>query len=468
MSCWPEDNRGETDVRLRCRAGLAITATMNCRCLPIMAALCASVLSVHAAAVKDREGAVRGDKAAMENDARWIYNDVDRGFAAAKKSGKPLLVVLRCIPCLSCVGLDAAVLQEPSLSPLLDKFVCVRLINANAIDLERFQFDYDLSFSTLIFNGDGTLYGRYGSWQHQVDPEARETIGYRKALEGALALHQGYPANRASLVGKQGGPVPFKTPVEIPELAKKYGRELNWGGKVVQSCVHCHQVGEALRTSFRDRGEAVPVETIYPMPAPATIGLTLASDHAAKVTAVTPKSIAEAAGFRVGDEVVSFNGQPLISIADFAWVLHRAPESGTLPAVVKRAGKNVTCPVALPAGWRQTSDISRRVGTWSMRAMAFGGMTLIDLDDATRKARGLPGDTMALLVKGMGQHNKHGAAQKAGFLKDDVIVAIDGMKSRTTEGALIGALLAAHKAGEIAKVTVLRGSERVTLPLPMQ
>src|SRR5688500_15883026 len=120
-----------------------------------------------AAAVKDREGAVRKDKAARENDARWIYNDVDRGFGEAKRTGKPLLVVLRCVPCLSCVGLDAEVLTESSLQPLLDQFVCVRLINANAIDLKRFQFDYDLSFSTLIYNADGTLYGRYGSWTHQ-------------------------------------------------------------------------------------------------------------------------------------------------------------------------------------------------------------------------------------------------------------------------------------------------------------
>jgi len=51
----------------------------------------------HAAAVKDREGAVRGDKVAMANDARWIYHAVDRGFAEAKKTGKPLLVVLRCV-----------------------------------------------------------------------------------------------------------------------------------------------------------------------------------------------------------------------------------------------------------------------------------------------------------------------------------------------------------------------------------
>src|SRR5690349_13669372 len=162
--------------------------------------LAASMTSLQAAAVKDREGAVRQDKATMENDARWIYYDVDRGFAEAKKTGKPLLVVLRCVPCLSCVGLDAEVLKEASLQPLLDQFVCVRLINANAIDLQRFQFDYDLSFSTLIFNADGTLYGRYGSWLHQVDPDARETVGYRRTLEGALALHRKYPANRATLV----------------------------------------------------------------------------------------------------------------------------------------------------------------------------------------------------------------------------------------------------------------------------
>jgi hypothetical protein len=430
--------------------------------------LVCSAATMRGAAVKDREGAVRQDRAAMENDARWIYNDFERGFAEAKKSGKPLLVVLRCVPCLSCVGLDAEVLTEPSLSPLLDQFVCVRVINANALDLARFQFDYDLSFSTLIFNADGTLYGRYGSWTHQVDPEARETIGYRRALEAALALHRGYPANRASLAGKQGGPIPFKTPLEIPGLAGKYGRELNWGGNVVQSCVHCHQVGEAYRASYRDQGKPVPLEQIYPMPAPETIGLTLAPDATARVAAVMPASIAASAGFRVGDEVMSFDRQPLISIADFAWVLHRAPATGALAAMVKRGGKQVALTVALPEAWRSKSDISRRVGTWSMRAMAFGGMTLVDLDGAARKAHGVADSAMALNVKGVGQYGKHAAAKKAGFIKDDVIVAIDGLSSRTTEGQLIGRLLQTRKAGELVNVEVLRGNERLTLQLPMQ
>ena len=422
----------------------------------------------HAAAVKDREGAVRGDKAAMENDARWIYNDADRGFAEAKRTGKPLLVVLRCVPCLSCVGLDAQVLTEPALAPLLDQFVCVRLINANAIDLARFQFDYDLSFSTMFFNADGTIYGRYGSWTHQADPEAKETIGYRRALEGALALHAGYPVNRASLDGKQGGATPFRTPVEIPELAKKYGRELNWGGNVMQSCVHCHQVGEAFRAYYRDKGEVVPLERIYPMPAAETIGLSLAPDKAAAITAVAADSIADRAGFKTGDEFVSFAAQPLISVADFSWVLHRAPESGALAAVVKRNSANVALTVALPVGWRTKTDISKRVGTWSMRAMAFGGLTLVDLDDAARKERGLAADSLALFVKGMGQFNKHGTAKKSGFLKDDVIVAVGDLKARATEAEMIGQLLQTRMINEVVDVTVLRGTERVTLKLPMQ
>ena len=146
--------------------------------------------------VKDREGAVRKDRDVMEKDPRWIYNDYQQGFEQAQKTQKPLLVVLRCVPCMSCWGMDAAILTDKSLQPLLDQFVCVRLINANAIDLERFQFDYDLSFSTMFFNGDGTVYGRYGSWTHQKNPYDSTLTGYRRALEGRARHSQSLPGKQ--------------------------------------------------------------------------------------------------------------------------------------------------------------------------------------------------------------------------------------------------------------------------------
>jgi len=73
---------------------------------------------------------------------------------------------LLCVPCPACAGIDAQVLSENDITTLLEQFVCVRVLNANALDLNLFQFDYDLSFSTLFSNADGTVYERYGSWRH--------------------------------------------------------------------------------------------------------------------------------------------------------------------------------------------------------------------------------------------------------------------------------------------------------------
>src|SRR2546423_8999176 len=249
---------------------------MRTKCPFFLILLLACATALFAATVPDREGAVRKDRAILENDARWIYNDFQRGFGEARRTGKPLLVVLRCVPCMACAGIDAAVLlQEAELGSLLDQFVCARVIDANALDLKLFQVDYDLSFSTVFFNADGTVYGRYGSWRHQKDPQDKTTVGYKRALEAALALHRNYPANKTSLSGKQGKPIAFKQPVEIPELAEKYKPQLDWEGNVVKSCLHCHQIGEALREDARAKTKRIPPEMIYPWPGPETMGLSL-------------------------------------------------------------------------------------------------------------------------------------------------------------------------------------------------
>ena len=289
--------------------------------------------SMSAETVKDREGAVRRDREERENDPRWIYNDVERGFEEARASGKPLMVVLRCVPCIACSGIDSQVLVEnPAITPLLDRFVRVRVINANALDLGRFAFDYDLSFTTLFFNGDGTVYGRYGSWSHQRNGQDRATDGFRAALEAALSVHAGYPSNRDALAGKQPPAPAYRTPVEIPGLRGKYESFLNWSGKVVPSCVHCHQINDALRLTLRSENRTLPADLIYPMPPPETVGLELAPDRVARVVRVQPGSPASAAGFEPGDDLTALAGQPLVSAADVSWALHRHPDTGPITA----------------------------------------------------------------------------------------------------------------------------------------
>ncbi len=425
--------------------------------------------SMSAETVKDREGAVRRDREERENDPRWIYNDVERGFEEARASGKPLLVVLRCVPCIACSGIDSQVLVEnPSITPLLDRFVRVRVINANALDLGRFAFDYDLSFTTLFFNGDGTVYGRYGSWSHQRNGQDRATDGFRAALEAALSVHAGYPSNRDVLAGKQPPATAYRTPVEIPGLRGKYESFLNWSGKVVPSCVHCHQINDALRLTLRSENRTLPADLIYPMPPPETVGLELAPDRVARVVRVQPGSPASAAGFEPGDDLTALAGQPLVSAADVSWALHRHPDTGPITARVLRAGGERTVRMDLPSGWRARADISRRVGTWGMRAMATGGLQLEDVGDADRVRLGMGTDSLALRVLHAGEYGEHAAAKKAGFRKGDILVAVDGRTGRMTESVLIGEILGRHPPGRRLEAVVLRDGVRLELGLPVQ
>jgi serine protease Do len=64
----------------------------------LMGFLAAFSLCGHAVA-QTREEKVRHDMKVVEADGFWIYNDLPRAFDEAKSSGKPILAVLRCIPC---------------------------------------------------------------------------------------------------------------------------------------------------------------------------------------------------------------------------------------------------------------------------------------------------------------------------------------------------------------------------------
>jgi hypothetical protein len=115
-----------------------------------------------AAFAQTREEKVLADRLKVEADALWIYNDLDKAYETALLTNKPILVAMRCIPCEECVKLDDELVgNDKKIRPLLEQFVCVRIVGTNGLDLDAYA---------------------------------------------------NYPANRDALAGKRGEPLEFSSP----------------------------------------------------------------------------------------------------------------------------------------------------------------------------------------------------------------------------------------------------------------
>ncbi len=251
------------------------------------------------------------------------------------------------------------------MAALLDRFVCVRLVRMWGVDMSRFQFDGMLTWATFFTNADGTIYGRYGS-RGSKDGGSKDVslAGFKVALEGALELHRGYPANRKELAGRTGPKSLWASPEVMPAFAGRFKRDT-----ITQfGCIHCHNVDEGRIKSAWMEKKGVPDSLLWSYPMPDVIGLNLDVHEKATVKAVRNPSAAAMAGFKAGDRIVRLEGQPLLSIADFQWVLQNANDTATLNAEVDRAGQKVELRLALAEGWRRQSDFTWRGAiAWQIR-----------------------------------------------------------------------------------------------------
>jgi hypothetical protein len=421
-------------------------------------------------AEEDRATAVRKDRTEITAEGRWIYNDLPKGLDEARRTGKPLLVVLRCIPCQACRGFDEDVAGfDLRVQALLESFVRVRIPQANGLDLSLFQFDYDLSFYAFFLNADRTIYGRFGSRSTQKDKTGEVSMdAFREAMRKVLALHAKYGEVKDSLRGKHGPPPQFKTPEDYPPLKGKYKPEIDYEGKVLQSCIHCHMVRDAERSMARSRKEPIPDQVLFPWPEAAAFGLHLDPRKAATAARVEPASAAERAGFQRGDELAWLEGQPIVSTADVEWVLHHAPEKGALKARVLRDGKEVALEVPLEPGWRKRSDVSWRATTWDLRRMGTGGLLLEEASAEERKAAGVPEGKLALKVKHAGEYGEHAAAKNAGVSKGDIVVAVDGRRDPLRETDLIAYAVQKKMPGDRLELTIVHEGQEKTVGFVLQ
>ncbi len=355
--------------------------------------------------------------------------------------------------------------QASELEALLDKFVRVRLVQMGGVDLNIFQFDSLLSWSLFFMNGDKTIYGRFGTASPQANRSKRDSndshtlTGMRAALKGALAVHDQYMTDREAMgkrLAQKTGPKPLWRYAEKTPAAKKYGRMGRARGKK-GSCVHCHEVQRVAIDSYFMKKKALPDRMLWMYPHPEVVGLSLDRDQSARVVSVAPDSAAARAGLQAGDDILSFDGQPLVSIADFQWVLHISPdEGGKLPITVLRNKKNVDLEMELAPLWRRKGDFGWRYRVAGYAAWLWGGVSLADRPDGVLVANRSPG-----------WFKKTNRDARRALNRGDVIVEVDG-KTGWTRSAYLAYLMREKKLGSAVKLKVQRDGKtiRVVFRIP--
>ena len=219
---------------------------------------------------------------------------------------------------------------------------------------------------------------------------------------------------------------------------------------------------------YRDAGKPIPESLLFPNPLPDVIGLAFDPKERATIASVTPDSPAESAGLLVGDEVLTFDDQPIISLADIQWVLHNASAACTLDAAVMRSGEKLSLRMTLGDGWRRRGDISWRVSSWPLRRMGTGGLSFVAATKGQRREAGVVDDALALVVRHVGQYGAHAAAKRAGFKKGDIVISFNGQDGNLSTSELLAYAAQNTKPEQQIPVVVVRDGSRRTLQLPMQ
>jgi hypothetical protein len=322
--------------------------------------------------------------------------------------------------------------------------VLVRLTDIRGVNLDVFDFDYDLVWAGLFLNADEKVYGRYGGRDAESPDRDLSLEGLRHAMNRALAAHRRAPAEK---------PLSALRP---PRTVEQYPAARRFKDN---ACVHCHQVYDAHRAQRQAAGQW-HTDEVWVYPQPANLGLILERDQGDVVKAVLPKSPAAQLGLKKGDVLELVNGLPVASIADVQYALHGAPAQGRLLIVWRHDSEQKMGELLLPEGWRKT-DISWRA---SMRRV--GPPPCVRGDDLTadeKKALGLSAKALAFR---QGNYVSE-TARQAGIRRNDIILGVDDKALEMTAGQFLVYIRLTYRVGDRITYNLIRNGKRLKVPLTL-
>lgn len=319
----------------------------------------------------------------------------------------------------------------------------------NGVNLNHFQFEYELTWMSFFQNAEGRTYTRYGGREDANSESHLNKASLLKVMKQVLDLHEKgavQPVNRFEPLATS-----VSTPEDIPSLKGMFAKRK-------ESCIHCHDVQGARLLHLDNQGK-LSKDMIYTYPPPSRLGLHLEPTNQTTVRVVDPNSAASAAGLKAGDTIQSVAKQRVLTLGDFSRVLELAPDTGSVPIEIVRNKKAIATKINLKKGWRIGKDASWRQSTGLLGpSSGFWGRAVNNED---KKGFGIEKEGLAIKINFIwGQWTKD-----AGIKHGDVLTAIDGQKGDMTIRQLQAYLHLNRNWGDKINLTVIRGGKPRTLTM---
>ena len=333
---------------------------------------------------------------------------------------------------------------EQSIAGVAREFVRVRALNMRGVDLQVFDFDYDLDWAALILTPDEKVIGRFGGRDESGPTRFRTFPGLRYAFEEALKASR--PAAGAVQPGKNR-----------PDTVEKYKAMER---VKADACIHCHQVYDFRRQALLEAGKWRK-EMVWVYPWPENVGLHLDPLQGNRVERIDAGSAADRLGLKAGAVLRSVNGQRTASFADVQYALHRADGSDGIPVFWEHDGRKREGTLRPPSGWRVT-DLS-----WRASTKKLGPAPSIHGEDISVEQKHRLGLEPKRLAMALGPFLPP-VARQAGLRQGDIIVGVDDKRLEMTAGQLDVYIRLEYQPGQKLTYNLLRGGrpESVTLTLP--
>ena len=316
----------------------------------------------------------------------------------------------------------------------------------NGINLDLFQFEFDLTWMSFFMDAENRIYTRYGG-RDDSDPEShlnRDSL--LATMRKASMLHKLSDVLKSSLepIGRT-----VRTPEQIPTMPAMMAKRKN-------KCIHCHDVKVATLKHLRNQGR-LKRHMVFTYPTPANLGITVDPGQQSVVRTVKPGTPAARAGIRAGDTITRAEDHRVLTLGDFSRVLEKTPAAGRLSLEIQRNGRAIPVRLELQDGWRRSTDPS-----WRESLHVVGpncGLWGRKLNANERRRLKLAAGKLALKVTFIwGPHTR-----KAGIKVGDVIVGLDGQARDMTIKQLNAHPMLTRNWGDTVPVVLLRGGRNVTV-----